>query len=150
MLLDKLNLLASATALNTGAANTYLIGSQIDLGDARDIGNAGKPLWFVLQVTTAVDSSGDGVTLAFHLASDATAAVHVSTGTRHFSTPVFTQAQLVAGFRWMIQLPTEGLVYEQFLGLLQTTAVEAVTAGAVTVALTIDPPVHKLYPEGLN
>ena len=43
MILDERNEFADAVALNTGAAGSYLIGDQIDLGVARDIGN-GEPL----------------------------------------------------------------------------------------------------------
>jgi hypothetical protein len=152
MLTDKLTTFGNALALNTGAANTYLIGSQIDLGAAhRDIGLI-RPLFFELRCHTDVDSAGDGVTLQFKLASDASASVSTTTSTVHMTSPVFTQAQCVAGaLLWSFALPWEGNVYEQFLGLLQVTAVEAVTAGKITATIAGVPGRPKLfYPEAAS
>jgi hypothetical protein len=150
MLLDETLEFGDAVALNTGAANTYLLGDQIDLGAAGEgvsDGGAGQ-LYLVLTVDTSVDSAGDGVTLQFHLASDDTASVSTTTSTRHFSTPVFTQAQLVAGARFAFPLPPSTL-YERFLGLLQTTAVEAVTVGKVNAFLTRDIGYWKAFPDAI-
>lgn len=150
MLTDRLSTFLKETALNTGAAGTYLIGSQYDMMDLRDLGDAAVPLWWVIQVTTAVDSAADGTTVGFKLASDDSAAVSTTTSTIHVTSPVFTQAQLVAGFRWQIPLPMEGNTYERYLGLLQVTAVEAVTAGKITSLLTINPGKWKAYADAVN
>jgi hypothetical protein len=138
MILDERLEFCDATTLNTGAADTYLIGDVIDLGVSRDIGN-GEPLYLCIQVDTAVDSAGDGVTLEFALASDAQAAIaDDGTATVHFSTGVIAQATMVAGAKLaMVALPLG--TYERYLGILQTTAVEAVTAGKVNAFLTKDP-----------
>jgi hypothetical protein len=150
MITDRLLTFIKDTNLNTGAAGTYLLGSQIDTDDHRDLGDLAKPVWLVLQVFTSVDSAGDGVTLQFKLVSDDTAAVSTTTSTVHSTTPVFTQAQMVAGFRWQQPLPMEGNVYERFLGLLQVTAVEAVTVGKITALLTIDPGKWVAYPDAVD
>jgi hypothetical protein len=137
MILDERLEFCDATALNTGAADTYLLGDVIDIGVSRDIGN-GEPLYLCIQVDTAVDSAGDGVTLAFALASDAQAAIAVDgTATVHFSTGVIAQATLVAGAQVAVVALPLG-TYERYLGVLQTTAVEAVTAGKVNAFLTKD------------
>jgi hypothetical protein len=150
MITDRLSTFLKDTALNTGAANTYLIGSQYDMQDVRDLGNLATPLWWGIIVTTSVDSAGDGVTLKFSLASDDSASISTSTSTVHLQTPVFAQATLVAGYSWWAPLPLEGNLYERFLGVLQTTAVEAVTAGKITSLLTINPGKWKPYADAVN
>ncbi|MDT8419350.1 MAG: hypothetical protein RQ754_02875 [Desulfuromonadales bacterium] len=148
MILDERLEFCDATALNTGGADTYLIGDVIDLGTARDIGN-GEPLYLCIQVDTEVDSAGDGVTLDFTLASDAQAAIaDDGTATVHFSTGAIAQADLTAGAKVaMVALPLGS--YERYLGILQTTAVEAVTAGKINAFLTKDPNGWKAYPDGI-
>lgn len=146
MILDKLNEFADATALNTGAAGSYLIGNQIDLGlAARDVGN-GEPLYLVIQVDTEIDAGASG-TVQFHLASDSTAAIDVATGTKHLSTPVFTVGSGIAAGTVLYAgaIPMEGNVYEQFLGIIQTTGVAAVTAGSVSAFLVRDVAKWKAY-----
>lgn len=146
MILDKLNEFADATALNTGAAGAYLIGNQIDLGLAgRDVGN-GEPLYLVIQVDTEIDAGASG-TVQFHLASDSTAAIDPATGTKHLSTPVFTVGTgiLPGTVLYAGAIPAEGNVYEQFLGIVQTTGVAAVTAGAVSAFLVRDVAKWKAY-----
>lgn len=146
MILDKLNEFADATALNTGAAGAYLIGNQIDLGLAgRDVGN-GEPLYLVIQVDTEIDAGASG-TVQFHLASDSTAAVDPATSTKHLSTPVFTVGTgiLPGTVLYTGAIPAEGNVYEQFLGIVQTTGVAAVTAGAVSAFLVRDVAKWKAY-----
>lgn len=148
MIMDELLEFCDATALNTGAADTYLIGDVINLGSAgRDIGN-GRTVYLVITVDTDVDSAGDGVTLAFTLASDAQAAIaDDGTATEHIVTEAIPQATLVAGYKRVLPLPV--MDYEQFLGILQTTAVEAVTAGKINAFLTLDPHGNKAYPDAL-
>lgn len=136
-----------AVALNTGGAGTYLIGSQIDTGApaSKDFGTV--PIWLVINVDTAAASTGGALTVQFKLASDDSAAVHVSTSTVLVTSPVFTQAQLVAGFEWAVQIP--GITSERYLGILQVTAGEAATAGKVNAYLTTDYKKNIAYPDGL-
>ena len=149
MIIDKRNEFCAATALNTGAAGSYLIGDQIDLGVASDIGN-GEPVFLVLSVDTEIDAGASG-TVQFHLASDATAAIDPATGTKHLSTPVFTVGSgIVAGtVLYAGPIPMEGNAYERFLGILQTTGVAAVTAGKVNAFLTHDVAKWKAYSDGI-
>lgn len=140
MILDERTEFCDATALNTGAAGTYLIGDQIDLTTARDMGD-GQPLYLVLQVTTSVDSAADGASVEFKLASDAAAAIATDgSATVHLSTGAIAEATLAAGYQMVYALPLEGSAYERYVGILQVTSGEAVTAGAVNAFLTLDPP----------
>ena len=149
MILDERNEFADAVALNTGAAGSYLIGDQIDLGVARDIGN-GEPLHLVITVDTKIDAGASG-TVQFHLASDATAAINPATGTKHLSTPVFTVGSGIAAGTVLYAgpVPMEGNAYKRFLGILQTTGVAAVTAGKVNAFLTHCVAKWKAYADGV-
>lgn len=145
MLMDVRTQFCNATALNLGAPATFLIGSQIDVQPARDLGQ-GKPIFCVIQVETTV--TGGATTVDFKLASDATAAIAVDgSATVHASTGPIAVAALVAGKRFVLALPPEGDVpYEKFLGILQTTGGAAVTAGKIHAFLTTDPPGWKAMP----
>jgi hypothetical protein len=140
MILDEFNEFCDATALNTGAAASYLLGDQIDLGATvpGDIGN-GEPVYLVVQVSTAVTGAATS-TLQIHLASDAAAAMTPATATRHFSTGAFDAAAGIAAGTVLavVALPMEGNAYERYLGIVQTTGVAAVTAGAINAFLTRD------------
>ena len=149
MIFDKLAEFSDATALNTGSADNYAFGSSIDSGIARDLGN-GQPVYLVVTVDTAVDSSGDGVTIEIQLRSDSTSSVDPDSGTLHFSSGAIAQANLTQGATFVWPLPAEGLAYERYIGLTQVTAVEAATAGALSAFLTIDPHGWKAYAEGDN
>ena len=116
---------------------------------ARDIGN-GEPLHLVITVDTEIDAGANG-TVQFHLASDATAAIDPSTGTKHLSTPVFTVGSGIAAGTVLYAgpVPMEGNAYERFLGILQTTGVAAVTAGKVNAFLTHFVAKWKAYADGI-
>jgi hypothetical protein len=135
MILDERTEFCDATALNTGAAASYLIGDVIDLElTGLDIGMSAD-LWCVIQVDTTA-TSGGAATGQFHLASDAQAAIAVDgTATYHFSTAAKALATLTAGsVIAAFKLPSG--TYERYLGILQTTAVAAFTAGKVNAFLT--------------
>lgn len=137
MILDELQEFCDATALNTGAAGSYLIGDVIDLGDVGLDKGLGEDLYLVVQVDTAVTSGGAG-TYAFSLCSDAQAAIAVDgSQTTHFATAQIAKATLVAGYTVAaVKLPAG--TYERYLGIVQTTAVAAATAGKVNAFLTKD------------
>jgi hypothetical protein len=147
MYVDRLTEFCNSTALNTGGAGSYLIGNQIDLVYPRDIGHGmGNQMYLVAQVSVAA-TSGGSATLQLALASDAQVAIAVNgTQTTHFLSPVFPVAQLTAGKVLMVvALPLEGNVYEKFVGIVQTTAAAAFTAGQVDVFLTNVPQVWKAH-----
>jgi hypothetical protein len=145
MILDKRNEFCDATALNTGAAGTYLIGDQIDLGAARDIG-IGEPLYLVITVDTP-PTSGGAATAQFTLASDNSASIATNgTASVHFQTKAFTVAEMTAGaVLAAVALPTEGVAYKRFLGILQTTGTAAFTGGRINAFLTHDVAKWKSY-----
>jgi len=145
MILDKRTEFLDATDVFS-STSADLVGDVIDMGpNQRDPGQ-GQQLWWMLLVTTAFVG---GTSFEFSLRSDAVAAVNPSTGTLHISTGAIVVASLAAEARFMLALPVEGLIYERFLGLIGTS-VGAVSAGAITSGLTLDPAGWKPYPEGLN
>lgn len=145
MILDKRNEFADAVALNTGGAGTYLIGDQIDLGAARDIGN-GQPVYLVITVDTLPTSSGSA-TAQFSLASDASASIATDgSASVHFQTKAFAISEMAAGtVLAAVALPTEGVAYERYVGILQTTGTAAFTGGKINAFLTHDVAKWKSY-----
>lgn len=150
MILDTYGQFCNATALNTGAAGSYLLGDVINLEDLRDIGQ-GNPVYLVIIVSTTATSGGSG-TYAFSLCSDAQAAIAVdTTQTTHYSTAAIPVATLVAGYNVAtVVIPMEDPDYEQYLGIVQTTAVAAATAGNIHAFLTRDVSKWKAYADGTN
>lgn len=146
MITDKYNTFAKATALNTGAAGTYLLGDVIDLTVETDIGQSTE-LYLVVTVETTATSAG-AATLEIQLASDAQAAIATDgSATVHAKSATFAVTDLSAGVNIMkIELPREGLAYERYLGILQVTGVAAFTAGAINAFLTPNPSGWRAYP----
>lgn len=150
MILDKRTEFCDSVALNTGAAGTYLLGDQIDLGaPARDIGT-GEELYLVVVVSQAA-TSGGSATAQFTLASDDSASIATNgTASVHFQTAAIPLAQLTAGrVIAAVPLPMEGTVYERYLGILQTTGTAAFTGGRVDAFLTHDVARWKAYPDAI-
>ena len=146
MILDSRNEFADSVALNTGAAGTYLIGSQIDLTAGLAIGDNTKAypgnsdgLYLVIIADVQADSAGGAATATFKLVSDAQAAIATDgSATPHFATAAIPELTLAPGYQvCCIELPRG--TYERYLGLLQTTAGEAFTAGKISAFLTCDP-----------
>lgn len=151
MILDERLEFCDATALNTGAAGTYLLGDVIDLQSVAggDIG-AGEDLYVVITVDT-LPTSGGAATADFKLASDAQAAIATDgSATVHATTGPRTIAQLAAGTKFAFCLPIEGPTYERYLGILQTTATAAFTAGKINAFVTLDPAAYKAYADAVN
>jgi hypothetical protein len=146
MILDKRNEFCDAVALNTGGAGTYLLGDQIDLGTARDVGN-GQPVYLVITVDTLPTSANSTATAQFSLASDATAAIATDgSATVHLQTKAFAISEMAAGqVLAAIALPMEGVAYERYLGILQTTGTQAFTGGKINAFLTHDVAKWKSY-----
>lgn len=145
MILDERNEFCDAVALNTGGAGSYLLGDQIDLGTARDMGN-GEPMYLVITVDTLPTSDGSA-TAQFTLASDASASIATNgTATVHLQTKAFAISEMAAGTMLAaIALPMEGVAYERYLGILQTTGTAAFTGGKINAFLTHDVAKWKSY-----
>lgn len=155
MIMDERNEFADAASV-AAAAGTALIGDQIPLSFARDVGN-GQPVYLVITCSTSIVTASLAGTVKFQLVSDATAAiavdgsatVHYDTGT--FATGATASGALVAGETIaVVALPLEGVAYEGFLGVLAVTGTTATTAGAINAFLTLDPAGWQAYPEGAN
>ena len=145
-ILDSTLAFCNATALSTAATGLALVGNVVDLSTARNIAN-GRQLYLVLTVTTAV-TSGGAATVQFILASDSIAAIHTDgSATQHYATAAIGKAALVAGYQVVVPLPLELPAYLEFLGILQNVGTAALTAGAISAELVLDPPQWKTYPQ---
>lgn len=149
MIHDERTEFCDATALNTGAAGSYLLGDVIDLGaTSQDIGT-GEPLFLVIQVDTAA-TSGGSATGNFKLVSDAQAAIATDgTATEHLASGAIAVASLTAG-RTILMAALPPGTYERYLGILQTTAVAAFTAGKINAFLTHDISKWTAYADATN
>lgn len=156
MMTDKLSMFADGVSL-VGATGSALVGNQMDLAsvqtargdDWQFLGyNSNMPLYLVIVITEAVDSSGDGSTVQFSLRSDDSATISTTTSTVHYQTGAIAEAALVAGaVVAVVQVPIEGIDYEEFLGVVVTRGGEAVTAGAFDAFLTPTPPAWRAIRE---
>src|SRR5688572_27393895 len=130
MIMDERNEFADAVSV-AAAAGTALIGDVISLGSVhRDMGQ-GQPIYFVITVDTEIITGGVAGTVKFQLVSDAqaaiatdgTATVHLDTGDLVTDDAAANSALLNAGsVLFAAPLPTEGNIYEAFLGVLCITA----------------------------
>lgn len=155
MILDERLEFADATSV-AASAGTALIGDVINLETARDIG-AGEPIYLVIQVDTAIITGGAAGTVQFQLASDAQAAIATNgSATVHYDTGTIATGAAGAGLTAagatvaVVALPMEGAVYEQYLGILCTTATTTTTAGAINAFLTTDVSKWKAYADAQN
>lgn len=144
---DALATFASDTALNTGAAGNYVIGDQIDLGVAT--GGLGATLGVAaLYLVIAVEddaTSGGAATASFSLLTDDDPAM--GSPTVLATTGVFAVADMNPGtLLGIIPLPISTGVL-RYLGLRQTTAVAAFTAGSINAYITPTPPYRHAYPQ---
>jgi len=155
MIMDERTEFADAASV-AAAAGTALIGDQIPLSIARDVGN-GQPVYLVLTCSTSIITGGVAGTIKFQLVSDATAAIAVDgSATVHYDTGTFVTDDdalndLDAGdVIACVALPLEGNAYEEYLGILAIVGTTTVTAGAINAFLTLDPKGWKAYAEGAN
>jgi hypothetical protein len=155
MIMDERAEFCDATALNTGAPGGYLVGDIMDISPTgagavgRDIGRQ-HPLYLVITVDTTA-TSGGAATGQFSLVSDAITAIDPATGTYHFSTKAFALAELTAGsVLACVALPWEGVAYERYLGIVQTTGTAAFTGGKINAFLTHDPARWQSLPDAVN
>lgn len=152
MILDERTEFCDAVALNTGAAGTYLLGDQIDLGVARDIG-AGQPLYLVVTVDTGITVASSTGTVSFSLASDDSASIATNgTATVHATSAAWatsTTAIPAGTVLFAVALPMQGTTYERYLGILQTTGTTAINAGKINAFLTHDVAKYKAYADAI-
>lgn len=148
MILDELNEFADAASLSTAATGRQLVGDQIPLSVARDIG-AGEPVFLVISVDTAIQSTGSA-TVAFELVSDDSASISTTGGaTLHYSTGDIAVGSLTAGYQRVVALPQELPAYETFLGLIANVGSVALSAGKVNAFLTRNAAKYKAYADAI-
>lgn len=151
MILDERLEFCDTAALNTGAAGTYLVGDVIDLiglgtgvtvigQDTTEYpGNGPHKLYLVIVADVQADSAAGAATAKFTLASDAQAAIATDgSATAHYATAAIPELTLAPGYR-VCAVPLPEGAYERYLGILQTTAGEAFTAGKISAFLTDKP-----------
>jgi hypothetical protein len=146
MWLDERTEFADALSCVANVGNAIL-GDVIDLGATptlRDLGN-GEPIYLVIQVDTAI--TGTTSTVQWQLVSDSAAALTTSK-TIHADTGAIAEATLVAGYTKVLPLPAEAL-YERYLGIWQTVAVNNLSAGKVNIFLATDVAKYTNYPDGI-
>lgn len=142
MILSERDIFCDNIALNTGAAGTYLIG-DVMAGIPPGLARGTHPLYlYGLMGDAALDSANDTATVAFVLASDASAAIAVNgTATEHFRSKTFAVgAGTAAGKLLFVTALPEYPAYEPYLGILQITGTQAVTAGKVKIGISLRPP----------
>ena len=153
MILDKRNAFAVAASAIQAASTTALIGDVIDLGLPGETPTSPKSAeYLIITVDTAFVSANNN-TAQFKLVSDAQAALAVDgTASEH----VLTSAQAApatfpAGKKFVFPLPSPGVAYERFLGVLLVTGAGAsgITAGTFSAHLAIDAGEWKAYPDAL-
>lgn len=142
MILDERTEFCDATALNTGAAGSYLIGDVVDLGVARDLGGD-MAVYLVINVDTAATSAG-AATGTFNLVTDDNASL--TSPAVVVSSKAWAVADMTAGKTLLaVQLPMEGTAYERYIGIQQVTGTAAFTAGKVNAFITEDVARWKAY-----
>lgn len=142
MILDERTEFCDATALNTGAAGSYLIGDVIDLGVARDLGGD-MATYLVITVDTTA-TSGGSATGQFNLVTDDNASL--TSPATLVSSKAWAVADMTAGKTLLaVQLPLEGTAYERYIGIQQVTGTAAFTAGKVNAFITEDVARWKAY-----
>lgn len=142
MILDERTEFCDATALNTGAAGSYLIGDVVDLGVARDLGGDMATYLMITVDTTA--TSGGSATGQFNLVTDDNASL--TSPAVVVSSKAWAVADMTAGKTLLaVQLPLEGTAYERYIGIQQVTGTAAFTAGKVNAFLTTDVARWKAY-----
>jgi len=144
MILDERTEFADDVAVTVTADVTNNIGDQIPLSVARDLGTPGSDasgMQIVFQVTEAF-TSGGAATVAFQVASDASAAIAVDgSQSVHVRSKVFSMAELALGAEVVLNVVPESTAepYELFLGVQAVKAGgAALTAGKVNAFLTRD------------
>jgi hypothetical protein len=149
MITDRYNTFALDVALNTGAAGDYIIGDWIDIGALRDIGQ-GNNLFLVMQMSAAA-TSGGSATLQMSLVSNTATPLVTSGASVHAQTGVFPLAQLTLGRNLLTMvLPLEGIAYQRYVGIRQTTGTAAFTGGKIDAFLTPTPAKWRAYADGVN
>lgn len=150
MLIDVKTEFGTALSFATEAGTTN-VGDLIDLGTSGRSLGAGRPLYWVVQITTAADGGATNTgTLAFQLVSDSTSTVATDgTQTIHAVTDAFLFGQLTADTQFNIPIPS-GITFEQFVGIQLVQAVEGEDDAIGNSFLVLDDAEFTLYADASN
>lgn len=133
----------------SGSAGTALKGDVIDLKATAVSPFSGRPMYWVIQVTTAF-ATGTTAEVAFVLASDATSSIATDgSATEHARTPAYDTGELTAGKVMIVPVPVVKDV-ERYLGNLVVTTTGTTTAGSVNSFLVHDAQDFRAYPDAIN
>ena len=150
MILDELLEFSDTGTVATGTGRA-LHGDVIDLGATPTDFGVGKPVYLVIQVTTAI--VGTTSTVSFELVSDAAAAI-ATTGaaTEHLVTELIPEATLVAGYQrvWALPPGVADNPYERYLGLITNVGTNVLSAGKINAFLTCDAALWRSYADAVN
>ena len=146
MISDKLTTFLASTNLNTGAAGNYIIGDQVDLGDAGYRLNDVDDLYWVVLIDEAVVSGG-ATSLTFSLVTDSDSAL--GSPTVVVAGPSIAKATLIDGYRYIAVALPKGFAWERYIGIQQTTTTTAVTSGKVSSFLTRSINTWRAFADGL-
>ena len=146
MILDKRNEFCDAVALNTGGAAAYQVGDILDLGaTGMNIGD-GEDIWLAIVVQTTA-TSGGSATGAFALITSDNS--DLSSPTVVLTSPAIAVATLVAKYV-ILAVAIPFVDFKRYIGIQQTTAVAAFTAGKIDAFLTLDFAKWKPYADAVN
>lgn len=148
MLLDNNLEFADATSLSTAGAATVNLGDVVDLGGvSQDVG-VGEPLYLMVQVDTAVTSTGSA-TVTFQLVSDSRDTISTTgAATVHYASAAIPVATLVAGYN-AVQVALPVGTYERYLGIQTVIGTAALSTGKVNAFLTKDQHKWAALPDGI-
>jgi hypothetical protein len=147
MIHDKLAQFCDDTALNTGAAGDYVLGSQIDLEVTADgiVNQMGLAQMYCVITCEDDATSGGSATGDFKLVTDD--AADLSGAVTLGSTGAIAHASITPGaLLGVIPLPPS-TSYLRYLGIVQTTGVAAFTGGSINAFLTFTPPHMMDFPQ---
>ena len=147
MLIDSRTTFGLPVALNTGGADTYVIGDQIDLTAFPVDQGVGIPFYWWVAVAAAATSAGSA-TATFQLVTAENAALTTNPVVM-MTTPTFTVASMTLG-KFLFAAPIPFGDYKRYMGIRQVTGTAAFTAGSINSFLTQEPDRWRPYPEGLN
>ena len=130
---------------------TALVGDVLDLGTSGRSLGAGRPVYWVIQITTAADGGATNTgTTRFQLVSDAQAALAADgTETVHVQTDDFLFGQLTAGTELFIPIPS-GIVFERYVGVQIVQGTEGEDDCVGNSFLVLDDGEYTVYGDAVN
>lgn len=148
MIADALLTFCDNTALNTGAAGSYIIGDQIDTQVARNIGvGVGEGQLYLVVTVDTTATSGGAATLTIDLVTDDNSSL--SSPAVLASSAAVPVASLTQGAKVIVLALPISDSYERYIGIQQRTGVAAFTAGKINAFLTTTPPARRSYADGI-